>query len=1325
MLHQIFERSAQKFPDHIALEIPKDLDGIARWSLSYQELNSMANVLAHQIYPFLSQESSIFAISCPRNHPVLYIAQLAVLKIGAAYTCFDLNCPVNRMEEILQDTNASAVLCHSDTYREAFRSYNCFNLLGFFDEFYKNKKKWKFLKTSPPKVELTQSQLAYLIYTSGTTGKSKGVMIEHQSIVNLVLSDIDYFQLNQYERVAQMSSVAYDSSVEEIYLAFSVGATLVVLNDEVVRLGPDLIGWLNREKISVLTPPPTFLRTLACKEPNKELPFLKLLYVGGEPLTKDIVDLWADGRRLENGYGPTETAVTVCRATVRKGDTISIGRTVRGNEALVLNENMERTDSGELYIRGVGLARGYWNNVELTDAKFITHPKWGRIYKTGDLVSKDKNDYLYYLGRADNQIKLRGYRIELEDIETHLMKYPGVNQVLCAVQGKDENMQLVAFLVMDGLLDERSITLHLKKHLPNYMIPSLYSKVDYLPTNTSGKLDRKLLPTLIKIQSSQSIKNNITENDTLGYILSVFTKHLKTSIQEEEDFFEAGGQSLLAALVVSDLRRNPKTASLTVRDIYELRSCKKLNQKLENQLQNDTENKEGVQTPKISRPFWVSLVQGLWVFFGIWIVSNLGYIFFYYIFPWLLSALGTIPFLLFFPILFYFLGLTSFLINIPLAILSKKMLIGRYQKGKYPMWGSFYLRHWIVYSFLKFLPWSLVEGTEVYNIILRLLGAKIGKRVYIHRGLQCFNGALDLLEIGDDVTIGRDVALQTVYYEAQEMIVGSIQIGKGANIEIRASLFPDTVMGRYSELSPLSVILSKQKIPSYERWDGIPAVKEKTIEPINAVAKQNGLSTHFFTLLPFISRFGTILFSYLPFFLLLVFCFYFWNIQTKELVDWYFSSLSDKIFGMVVICLVEVGGILMSLCWQALLCKNVFIIQPGVYSYRSWTMIKVWIKESLVHNAGQWLSGTLFWPIWLRISGMKVGSKSEISTIMEVIPELVEVEGYCFFADGIYLGSPTIKNGSIYCEKTYFEKGVFIGNHAVIPCGVHLSEDCLIGVCTVAKPQILKSKASFFGHPPFELPKREILQYDDRLTYNPSFIQLVTRIFWESLRFLLPVLPTVVSFYWIYILNEGTRMYNPVHFYSWFVPSCFIFYGFLFCFITWLCKWIFLGKMKTGEHPLWSCWCSRWDFLYVLWRVYATPFLRFFEDTVFIQWWLRMMGVDIGKNVSLIGHFSQVVDPDMLHFEDNTTITCLFQAHSFEDRILKLDHVYVQKGATVSLRALLFYGAKISEYAKVLPHSVVMKNETLSRGLVYVGSPTKRNTVSNIAKIFIKNCKEK
>jgi len=276
----------------------------------------------------------------------------------------------------------------------------------------------------------------------------------------------------------------------------------------------------------------------------------------------------------------------------------------------------------------------------------------------------------------------------------------------------------------------------------------------------------------------------------------------------------------------------------------------------------------------------------------------------------------------------------------------------------------------------------------------------------------------------------------------------------------------------------------------------------------------------------------------------------------------------------------------------------------------------------------------------------------------------------------------------------------------VVPAGTHLADDVLLGVCTVADDSRVRPGTSWFGHPAFELPRREVVEVDRRLTHDPSLARVVTRLSWECARFAVPLLPLVVLWRWLDAAVALRAATSPPVFLLAALPGLTLLAVATLCAAVLALKWAWLGRVRPAQHPLWSCWCSRWDFLYVAWGAWARRALANLEGTLLLAPYLRAMGCRIGRRVVLGRGFAQVVDPDMLSLEDGATVDGLFQAHSFEDRVLKIDRVRVRRGATVGSGAVLLYGADVGERTQVSPHSVAMKHERLLPDRRYAGCPT-------------------
>lgn len=1307
LLHQFFEQAARRWPDEIAVEAPAaDSHRPERRRITYRELNELADALASELGTLVKREC-VVAILLPRTSEHLYLAQLATLKAGAAHACIDPAFPDEQIATILEDAQPVAVLTDS-TGMARLRHMGSPTLLDV--------PAWRDLprkRTRPSTPSwLTPESLAYLIYTSGTTGRPKGVMIEHRGIANLILGDMPVFTVTPADRVAQNSSSSYDSSMEEIWLAFSGGATLVVMNDEATRLGPDMIAWLRNERITVFCPPPTLLRTTGCERPDLELPDIRLVYAGGEPLPQDLADRWCRLPRLENGYGPTECTVTALRGTIRPGDPVTIGRPIPGMDAWVLNERLEEVgvgEEGELCLGGVGLARGYMGEAALTGRKFVRHVSLGRIYRTGDLAWRDAHGSFFCRGRLDSQVKVRGYRIELEAIETRLAACAGVREAACRVQGDPGREQIVGFIVPEDAACPPApdkVRIELAKALPDYMVPAHLAVLSKLPITVGGKLNRKELPVLEAhgVAGKIAAPQGPIEEALAVAVREVLT--LKEPVSTTEDFFkDLGGDSLSAALLISKLRMTPATATLTVLDVYEARTVAELARRVPaTQSVHEDARPEGRRE---GRPVLATALQTLWLLATLLVTAAATYLLLFRALPYLVQVLGWGPLVIAAPFL-AFAGMVAYtLFTVGLCVLVKKLLIGRYRSLSAPVWGSFYVRNWIVQQTVRLAPWRWLEGTVFQQAILRALGAHIGRRVHIHRGVNLLQGGWDLLHIGDDVTLSQDAGVRLVEMEDGQVRVGPIYLAEGSTLDVRAGVAGNTRLEANAYLTASSFLPRGGRIPEGERWDGVPAKAQGAAPERPRLQPAKGPSSPVLqSCVLLLGRASCRAFVTLPFLGLAVLFVLMMGIGSEHVVDWLQGPSLDG-EGVVLGFLFVVLAIPCRLVTQCLLMRLLGPVSAGVMDRFSLAYVRVWLKMEILDSASAWLSGSLLWPLWLRGAGMKLGPGCEISTIIDTLPEMVTMGGQCFLADGIYLAGPRVHRGTVTVAPVCLGANTFLGNHAVVFAGQTLPDDILLGISTVADERKTKPGTAWFGQPPFQLPKREVVSCDRRLTHEPTWGRYLSRLFWEVLRFALPVAPVLLLLAWFALVAAAEDAYSGALLLCVLVPALHFGVQATLCLLVLALKWLLLWRVRPGVHPLYSCWCSRWDFHYVAWDVWARGPLSALEGTLWLNWYLRAMGMRIGRGVALGSGFAHVVDPDMLELGDGATANCLFQAHTFEDRVLKIDHVKVGRHATVGNSAVLLYGADIGAGVYVAPHSVVMKRERLLPGRAYEGCPTR------------------
>jgi len=1329
LLHEFFTRAAARWPHHVAIDVPPGALRPERHRLTYQELDRLSDAIAHRLASAVTGEC-VVAILLPRSSPHVYAAQLGTLKAGAAYTCCDTAFPDDRLRDTIADAQAVAVLTDAAGRTRALAAGTPPSRVIDVVEYLRGKHT---AEPFTPPAWITPGHLAYVIYTSGTTGRPKGVMIEHRSIVNLVASDRDLFGIAAGDRCVQCSSPAYDSSVEEAWMAFAVGATLVVMDEHDVRLGPDIVPWLRRERIAVFCPPPTLLRASGCTDPAKDLPDLKLLYVGGEALPQDLSDRWAAACTLVNGYGPTECTVTTVRTAMRPGHAVTIGAPIPNVQAWIVDEDLDVVadgDHGELLLGGIALSRGYWNQPELTAERFPQHPVLGRVYRTGDVAHRDAEGNVHYHGRSDAQVKLRGYRVELGAIESALASCRGVRAAACTVQGDGGRQTLVAFVVLhDGVEPPATATLSdtLRATLPEYMVPVHIGVIDQIPTSISGKLDRKALPRFEAVRGNGANGNGANGNGThpeqvehhppLDPVEARIVGAMRQALERSEpigrldDFFtHLGGDSLSAAILITTLREHAETGALDVRDVYEARTVAALAERARGATRAAVEADEAPQPAPVTwtmpKVIGATVTQALWLLRRLVMSSVVAWFVAFKLFPFLVETLGLTQLLLLAaPIAVLVIALYAPL-SVAMAVLTKRMVIGRYTAGRFDAWSSTHVRNWMVQQMVKSIPWWLLEGTEFQLMALRALGAKIGKRVHIHRGVDLRHGGWDLLDIGDDVSLGQNASLRLVELEQGQIVFAPITLGDRVTLEVHAGVGGHTVIEPDGYLGAGSSLPRGGRIPRGERWDGIPAHPAGTSPsppPLPANARPQSPLAAAFTM--FGARLALTAFIALPVVVAAIGIASWQEMDAQSFLDWLYTDSSDAeiIVSAMVLSIVSIPP---ALVMEALACRLMGRVDDGVVGRWTPAYVRVWLKPFLLDSAGRWLYGTLFWPTWLRLAGMKVGTGCEISGLIDTVPELVSIGDKTFCADGIYLAGPVIHRGTVSVARTSIGSNCFFGNGAIIAAGTHIPDDVLLGVCTVAA-QDLRPASAWFGHPPFELPHREVVTFDAAYTWDPSAFRYAARVFWELARFVVPAVPAMVAALWFnWLAGESTLSTPALILFA--VPATTLVAGIVVTFLIIGIKWALLGKVKPSVHPLWSSWASRWDLMCLAWNIFAADIVAALDGTLMLNALLRLMGVRIGRGVLLGSDFAEdLPDPDMLTFEDGATIDCLFQAHTFEDRVLKMDRVTIRRGASVGRNAVLLYGSEVGENTRVAPHSVVMKQEHLRPNRTYAGFPTR------------------
>lgn len=547
-IHQLFESQVAKTPDAIAVVFEKQ-------QLTYDELNTRANQLAHYLQTQGVKPETLVAICVERSH-LMVIGLLAILKAGGAYVPLDPNYPQERLTEILSDSRAPIILTQEDLTAKLPQTNVQIICLD------SNLKTIEQESLGNPVSELESDNLAYIIYTSGSTGKPKGVQIEHRSAVNLLHSIRRKPGLTEADTVLAVTTISFDVAVSEIFLPLAVGAKLVVVSSATAANGQELLQVLNTSKATFMHPTPITWRLLLAAgwQGSKNLKMVST----GEALTQDLASqLLPKGKELWNLYGPTEITIWATGYKVKSADhPILIGRPLDNMQTYVLDGNQQQVPigvPGELHIGGAGLARGYLHRPELTAEKFICHETLNtRLYKTGDLVRYLPDGNIECLGRIDNQVKVRGFRIELGEIESTLNTHPEIQQALViAPEDISGNKRLVAYIASSSeSIATGTLRQFLKQKLPDYMVPSSFVILDKLPLTPNGKVDRRSLPAPEQFKS-EFVGSFVAPQDELELQLTkIWEKVLGIKqIGIEDNFFELGGHSFLAILLFAEIEK--------------------------------------------------------------------------------------------------------------------------------------------------------------------------------------------------------------------------------------------------------------------------------------------------------------------------------------------------------------------------------------------------------------------------------------------------------------------------------------------------------------------------------------------------------------------------------------------------------------------------------------------------------------------------------------------------------------------------------------------------------------------------------------------------
>ncbi|MGW1258966.1 Pls/PosA family non-ribosomal peptide synthetase [Streptomyces sp. NPDC002513] len=1246
-LVDIFDATVRAYPDEPALD-----DG--HRSLTYRALATEVETLRRRLADAGVGRGDRVGVRVPSGTNDLYVAILAVLAAGAAYVPVDAEDPDERAELVFSEAEVRAVV----------GAGHRITVNGTSD-----------VPAARPGVEHD----AWIIFTSGSTGKPKGVAVSHRSAAAFVDAEADLFlreePIGPGDRVMAGLSVAFDASCEEMWLAWRYGACLVPVPRSQVRSGADLGPWLVEQEITVVSTVPT----LAALWESEALSDVRLLIFGGEACPPELVQrLVTEGREVWNTYGPTEATVVACAALLTGEEPIRIGLPLNGWELAVVDDAGQPVAmgaSGQLVIGGVGLAR--YLDPEKDAEKYAPLPSlgWERAYRSGDLVRAEPEG-LIFLGRADEQIKLGGRRIELGEVDAALQALPGVAGAAAAVRtARSGNQLLVGYVVTQEGWDHAAAVERLRAELPAALVP-LLAPVDDLPTRTSGKVDRNALPWPLEGLEGPTAQLYGTE----AWLAEQWTEVLGIPVADAtDDFFAIGGGSLAAAQLTTRLRT--RYPSVAVLDIYQQPTLRKLARHLEESAQDDGAQRVVTPVPRRAGVLQLLLLVPLFTVLGLrWTVAlaALGNVLHWFgPYPWAPAtswwavAAGAV--------LFY-----SPPGRLAIAAGGARLLLRGVKPGRYARGGSVHLRLWTAERLAEFSGATSLTGSwlERYG---RALGAKIGPDVDLH-SLPPVTG---MLKLGRGAAVESEVDLAGYWLDGDRLEIGTVKVGAHAVVGTRSMLFPGARVGKRAEVAPGSAVAGQ--IPTGQRWAGAPAVKlgkAKRNWPKERPGRGTGwramygVSGVVLTALPVPAGAAALLVAHL-----------FVDPAAGLGAALRGAALAlvpaTLAFGLAYALLLLVAVRLMSLG-----------LREGTYPAHSRIGWQAWTVTQLMDRARETLFplyAGLVTPVWLRLLGMRIGRGAEVSTVL-ALPSLTTVGDGAFLADDTLTAPYELGGGWVRIGRAEIGRRAFLGNSGMTAPGRSVPDGGLVGVLS-ATPKKAKKGSSYLGLPPVKLP-RTASDSDQSRTFEPP-----ARLLWaRGLVELCRIVPVFCSAGLALLTAAALCALGD---WAWLLCGVVLLgAGLAGAAVSVVAKWLLVGRHHSGEHPLWSSFVWRNELADTFVEVVAVPWLAgAVPGTPLMTLWLRALGARIGRGVWVESYW--LPETDLVTLEDGATVNrgCVLQTHLFHDRILRTDTVILRAGATLGPGGIVLPGSTIGARTTLGPASLVMAAESVPDDTRWLGNP--------------------
>ena len=1198
----------------------------------------------------------------------------------------------------------------------------------------------------------------------------KGVECPHAGYVNLALSYAEYFDLLPgMDATSLTSSLGYDGSISEMYSAWVSGCAVVMLTKEQVRSGPDLVSVLREAEVTVLFCPPVLLTALT-STPELDLPYPLCRYIvpAGEAFPSALVEPWTRGRRqIINTYGPTEASTDTSRQSLRPGEPITIGSPLANVTYVVLEANqlqpLPHGEVGELCIGGVHVARGYRNLPSQTAQKFISHPQFGRLYRTGDKCKIDiQTQRVHFLGRIDAQLKVRGHRVEAQAVEDILQTQ--FNEIEAAVLDY-QNETLVAFVAAPSICKgeisvvalapaewAERVTAVLAKQLPAPSIPTRIFLVEkFVMQPVSGKIDRKCLPDLSHLPRSGEPEAEDARLDApasardqgevkvldadagMGReceeVLAICQAIFETPLGLDNGFAEAGGHSILIARLAQQLRAAgwvvPVRALLsdcnTARKVAARpRVLEQASKAFTSPVKSDEKSAE--RDKAAAEVLSIGYFTTLQILFAIILYS-----------PFLLALLSIVDFIEFGTIFttanlsafiidgffVYLISLVTPFANLLWVMTIKFFLAGDIHKnnvtaGVYPKWSKMHLRIWCIDRLenMVLVPLRVMyRSAPLMAFVLRQLGASVGKNVQCAHDAD-LSGPLDLISIEGDVAISTGAYIQTTKWSGGRLHVGPVHLESGCKIGMRAAIANNVKVGRGTWVTPFTPILAD--VGSQEIWEGSPARFSGRCTQL----KRTAIACQYAYPIWLLETVNVVMQIFLLFWLIVVpTAAIFW--LARDLVPTGEAELSSEYFRVTPLYEIVWRLTLYALVvgWVTMVVTSLlgclFIrwtaVSPGLFPSRGVRGALLMYRMKTFNNIQRLWTWTITGQYLRALAGMhfpRFGA-SECDIMFNIIPEAVTADSQVFFSNGCFTNMLDCGAEHFKLRHLDMPRNFFGGNNCVAEYG-NFPSNFMLGVSTPGNDiqfrgqmrSRLGQPMTVAGNPPLRFASASF-EAEKETHRLPGFHLFLTRVFLFDILGvgILPV--TEVAIFPILYICLLRLGGRPI---SSAVIALILVELTLVLFSVAIKKFL-IGSKWGSDHatPFWSWRHFAYFFAQDCFFVWCRSPLAFCAGTVLANYVLRWMGCHIGHR-TIVTRPMQCSDWNAVNFGNDCVVDGFLQFHTFENMMLKVKRTLIKDGCTVAFGATVMSGAVIDRDTTLLPLSLVLKEMYMTTG-AYEGSP--------------------